>query len=75
MRTRDPQGQAALMFCESLVHLLMEKGVLGKAEICQAVEGLEEITREMTDRRDTAEMGHAMLAILLPIRQSLEASS
>src|SRR3954451_15436533 len=66
MRTRDPQGQAALMLCESLVHLLMEKGVLGKAEICQAVEGLEEITREMTDRQDTAEMGRAMLAVLLP---------
>jgi hypothetical protein len=29
----------------------------------------------MTDRRDTAEMGRAVLAILLPIRQSLEASS
>jgi len=75
-RTHDPEGRAALMLCESLIHLLMEKGVLGKAEVCQAIEGLEEITREMTDRRgDTAEMGRAMLAVLLPIRQSLEASS
>jgi hypothetical protein len=74
-RTHDPESRVALMLCESLIHLLVEKGVLGKAEVCQTIEGLEEITREMTDRQDTAEMGRAMLAVLLPIRQSLEASS
>ena len=34
----DPQGQAALMLCESLVHVLVERGVISLREALEAVD-------------------------------------
>ena len=45
----DPQGRVALMLCEALFHLLVEEGVITKAKAMEAIEGVAELTREMTE--------------------------
>jgi hypothetical protein len=45
----DPQGRVALMLCESLLHMLVEEGVLTKAKAIEAIETVLELTREMAD--------------------------
>jgi hypothetical protein len=47
--SRDPQGRVALMLCESLIHVLVEEGVLTKAKAMEAIETVAELTREMAD--------------------------
>ena len=44
----DPQGRVALMLCESLFHLLVEEGIITKAKAMETIEGVAELTREMT---------------------------
>ncbi len=36
--TSDPHGQAALMLCESLVHVLVERGVISLRDALEAVD-------------------------------------
>jgi hypothetical protein len=47
--SRDPQGRVALMLCESVLHVLVEEGVLTKAKAMEAIETVAELTREMAD--------------------------
>jgi len=47
--SRDPQARVALMLCESLLHVLVEEGVLSKAKAIEAIETVAELTREMAD--------------------------
>jgi hypothetical protein len=52
---RDPQGRVALMLCESLLHVLVEEGVLSKAKAIEAIETVAELTREMADGNPATE--------------------
>jgi hypothetical protein len=52
---RDPQGRIALMLCESLLHVLVEEGVLSKAKAIEAIETVAELTREMADGNPAVE--------------------
>jgi hypothetical protein len=47
--SRDPQGRVALMLCESVLHVLVEEGVLTKAKAMEAIETVAKLTREMAD--------------------------
>jgi hypothetical protein len=47
MSSSDPQGRVALMLCESVLHVLVEEGVLTKAKAIEAIETVVELTREM----------------------------
>jgi hypothetical protein len=47
--SRDPQGRVALMLCESVLHVLVEEGVLTKAKAMEAIETVSELTREVAD--------------------------
>jgi len=46
---RDPQARVALMLCESVLHVLVEEGVLSKAKAIEAIETVAELTREMAN--------------------------
>jgi hypothetical protein len=48
MSPSEPHGQAALMLCESLLHLLVEEGVITKTKALEAIEGVAEFARETT---------------------------
>ena len=45
----DPQGRVALMLCESVLHVLVEEGVLTKAKAIEAIETVVELTREIAE--------------------------
>ena len=38
MLSSDPQGRIALMLCESVLHVLVEEGILTKAKAIEAIE-------------------------------------
>jgi hypothetical protein len=45
----DPQGQVAMLLCESLFHLLVEKGVLSHQAVLEAFEGIAELIEEAAE--------------------------
>jgi hypothetical protein len=53
MSAADPQGRVALMLCESILHVLVEEGVLTKSKALEAINTVAELTREMADRNPT----------------------
>lgn len=49
MPASDPQGRVALMLCESILHVLVEEGVLSKTKAMEAIETVLELTREIAE--------------------------
>ena len=66
---RDPQGRVALMLCESLLHVLVEEGVLSKAKAIEAIETVAELTREMADGNPAVE-AHIAADLIKSIAES-----
>ena len=50
MASPDPHGQVALMLCESLLHLLVEGGLIPNDKALEAIAGLTELAREIAER-------------------------
>jgi hypothetical protein len=65
----DPHGQAALLLCEALLHLLVEQNVLEKNDVCSTIEGVEEVKLEFADK-EPLEAVKASLDLLRSIRES-----
>jgi hypothetical protein len=42
----DPEGQASLMLCEGILHLLVEERVITKGRALEAINGVLELLRE-----------------------------
>src|SRR5437588_12670003 len=42
----DPHGQVSLMLCESILHTLVEEGVVSKDKALEAITGVVELARE-----------------------------
>ena len=49
MPTPDPDGQVSLMLCESILHILVEEGVISNEKALEAIDGVVELTRENDD--------------------------
>ena len=47
MKSSEPQCEIALMLCESLIHLLVEEGVIAKHKAIEVIEGVAELASEM----------------------------
>jgi hypothetical protein len=64
MRSPEPHCEVALMLCESLIHLLVEEGVIAKEKAIEAVEGVAELACEMAERdaKPDTKRAAAMLA-------------
>lgn len=45
----DPHGFVALMLCESVIHVLVERGVIQKTMAMEAIQTVVEVMREMAD--------------------------
>jgi hypothetical protein len=65
----DPQGRVALMLCESVLHVLVEEGVLTKAKASEAINTVLELTREMADGNPGTEP-HIAVNLVEAIAQS-----
>jgi hypothetical protein len=46
MPVPDPDGQVSLMLCESILHILVEEGVISKEKALKAIDGVVELARE-----------------------------
>jgi hypothetical protein len=49
MPTSEPDGQVSLILCESILHLLVEEGVISNEKALDAINGLVELIRENDD--------------------------
>ena len=54
MPSADPQGRVALMLCESILHVLVEEGVISKKKALEAINTVAELTREMAEGNPTS---------------------
>ena len=73
--TPDPYGQAALMLCEGLILLLVEKGTFDKAEASAMVDGIVEVKREIASGRESTVVSLASITLLRTIARSVSAAT
>lgn len=64
-------GRAALVLTESLIHVLVDKGVLALTDAVEAVEVAEDVERELTRRMDGTMPAVQRESVLAPIARSL----
>ena len=55
MASPDPHGQVALMLCESLLHLLVEGGLIPNDKALEAIAGLTELAQEIAERKKASD--------------------
>lgn len=73
--TPDPHGQAALMLCESLMLLLIEKGVIDKVETADLIEGVIEVKQEIAGVSESVVVSLASITLLRAVARSISAAA
>jgi hypothetical protein len=58
--SREPQGNAALLLIESLMHILLEKSVIDREEALSAVATAVEVELERRQVHDSAQASEAL---------------
>ena len=71
----DPYGQAAFMVCESLLLLLLERGIVRKDETIDAIDGLIDVKREIAGHRESIAVSAESVVLLKALAQSLAAAA
>ena len=66
----DPHGQVAMMLCESVLHVLIEQGVLSRQKAIEAIEGIAELLDEAAEREFQAVNARAAAVLVDTIRES-----
>jgi hypothetical protein len=66
----DPQGRVALMLCESILHVLVEEGVITKLKALEAINTVAELTQEMAEGNPT-DAPHIAAGLVQAIADSL----
>jgi hypothetical protein len=66
----DPQGRVALMLCESILHVLVEEGVITKLKALEAINTVAELTQEMAEGNPT-DTPHIAAGLIQAIADSL----
>ncbi len=72
--TPDPHGQAALLLVESLLLLLIEKGMVAPGDMVDAIEGVIEVKREIAGTSERVVVSMASIGLLRVVSGSLSAS-
>jgi hypothetical protein len=70
----DPHGQAALMLVESLLLLLVERGVVQKEQVTEAIAGLVEVTQEIAGTSESVVISTS-IGLLRAVAGSLAAAT
>ena len=65
MSVPDPDGQLSLMLCESILHILVEEGVISKEKALEAIDGVVELGREN-------EIGRRRSSVQITLHYTLE---
>jgi hypothetical protein len=61
------------MLCESILHLLVEEGVITKTRALDAIEGVTELAREMTEHDESRANSCAAVTLVEMIGESFAA--
>lgn len=69
----DAHGQAALMLCETLMILLIERGVVPKALTLDAITDIIDVKQEIAGTTESVVVSLASIGMLRAIAQSLSA--
>ena len=72
--TPDPHGQAALLLVESLLLLLIEKGMVAPKDVVDAIDGVVEVKREIAGTSERVVVSMASIGLLRAVSGSLSAS-
>ena len=70
MPQSDPQGRVALMLCESVLHVLVEEGVLTKTKAIEAIETVAELTRDLAEVGPLDNTSQAAIKLVEAIAES-----
>jgi hypothetical protein len=70
MPAPDPDGQVSLMLCESILHLLVEEGVIPKAKAIEAIDGVAELMREREETGKRPAASSSAMGLIEAIAQS-----
>ena len=70
MPASDPQGRVALMLCESVLHVLVEEGVLTKTKAMEAIETVLELTRDIAEVGPPDSANQVAVSLLEAIAES-----
>ncbi len=70
----DPHGQAALMLCESVALILIERGVVEKAQMLEAITGVIDVKREMAGTTESVVVSVKSISLLQAVARSLSAA-
>ena len=73
--TPDPHGQAALMLCDGLILLLVEKGIIDKDRVADLIEGIIEVKQEIAGVRESVVVSMTSIALLRAVGRSISASA
>ncbi len=71
----DPHGQAALMLCEGLALLLIEKGFLLREQVVEAIDGVIEVKQEIAGVDESVVVSMTSIGLLLGVARSVAAAS
>ena len=63
------------MLCESLMLLLVERGVIDKDQAAEAIDGVIEVKREVAGKRESVVVSMASIALLRAVAQSVAAAT
>ncbi len=73
--TPDPHGQAALMLCEGLALLLIERGAITREEAVDVIDGLVELKHEMALTTESPVVSVASILLLQSVARSMSAAA
>jgi hypothetical protein len=70
MPAPDPDGQVSLMLCESILHILVEEGVISKDRALDAINGVVELAREKNGIGEHRSTSHSATQLIEAIAQT-----
>jgi hypothetical protein len=71
----DPHGQVALMLCESILHVLVEEGVISNDKALEVIDGVIELAREDDEMARRRSASRSVVQLLEQIAQSFAAKA
>ena len=70
MPVPDPDGQVSLMLCESILHILVEEGVISKEKALEAINGVVELARGNDEVGQRPSASRSAVQLIKAIAQS-----
>jgi hypothetical protein len=72
MKSDESYGKAALMLCESLLHLLVDENLIAKEKALEALEGVAELASERPGNEARAESKPDLASLVEAIAASFK---